>query len=587
MRIAAVGSVLIALLPFPGNSNAGLALSAPASNAAWARAVVERLPVATTVNDRDGNKLFDELDTAYTQVGDRERLPVIVSFRYDISTADGIAAVRQIARNGVVEERFTLIPAYAGRLSHSEAIAVGQLEEIRQIELDSPGHAELDTATKFMGADAVVDQLGFSGSLDKKLGVITGKDVGIAVFDSGIDGTHQEFAGDKISHSIDIATEAEVPPIDTNGHGTHVANIAAGWGKEPDYRGVAPGAALINIMITTGTVESNAIKGFEWIVKHKAKHNIRVATISYGFGTATDGTTALERAVDKTWAAGIVCFKSNGNSGPGAATVTVPAAARGILAIGSLLDPAGQNSGILGVDYGFRLSPYSSRGPTSDGRIKPDLSAPGESIMAAAAGSTNRYVAFSGTSMASPFAAGTAALMISANPKMKPDEVRNVLYKTAADWGAKGPDSDYGHGRIRVLDAVTETLRRAGKRVAKAKAPEVPRHEVVEGTVPASGVVDEMFTVANTQYPISITVIVGGKNFSVQAWGPGDVPFSPPSVDLAVDHVDQALTEFERQADFSFIPTETGDFGIRIIAQPSVPFVIDMSHSTARAPKES
>ena len=419
-----------------------LPLAAPAAGDAAARALVAGLPRATAVNDADGNKLFDNLDTAYARSA--RRLRVIVSFTAATTTGEGVRRVLATVPDAPVARQFTIIPAYAGALSRGEALRVAALPQVRQIELDHAGTPELETATRIMGADAVTDELGVTGSLDGDVAVATSQDVGIAVLDTGFHTAHQDLAG-KLLAWKDFGTSRGAP-YDPDGHGTHVASIAAGWGRaDPRMRGVAPGASLIGIKIDGGgDTASNAIAGYQWAVARKDQLNIRVATISFGFGTATDGTTAMERAVDQVWDAGIVCFKSNGNSGPGVSTMTVPAAARGILAIGSILDPHGNAP----TKYGFTLSHTSSRGPTSDGRIKPDLLAPGESITAARSGTIGGYTTLSGTSMASPHAAGIAALLIAADPSLRPDDIRQRLVDTAADFGPAGPDNDYGYGRI-------------------------------------------------------------------------------------------------------------------------------------------
>ena len=560
ITVAVVGALLGAV---PSGAEEAV-LVAPSGQDAHARAAVAQLPRATAVNDADGNKLFDDLDAGFATAGAAQRLPVIVSFVDGIRTADGVAAVRAAAPAAVVERSFTIVPAYAGALTLDEALAVAGLPQVRQIELDSPGEKELASATEVMGADAVVDGLGVTGSLDGMPDVVTGSDVTIAILDTGFDTTHVDL-WDKLTAFVDIADGLE-EPYDSDGHGTHVASIAAGWGVEdPDHRGVAPGAGIVGLRIEN---QSHAIAGYEWILANRAAHDIRVATISFGFGTATDGTTALERAIDAIWDAGVVAFKSNGNSGPNSGTMTVPAAARGILGIGSLLNPGPTKNG-------FSLSEYSSRGPTSDGRIKPDLVAPGESISAADSGTGDRYVVFSGTSMAAPFAAGTAALMIAANPSLTPDQTRELLYSTAEDWGADGPDIDYGHGRIQVLDAVEAALRSGGVEPPPVERPVVPVHEryPVQAGDSTSVVVD----VVDTSQPFAVTAIGvprvlvaagvarDGLVPEVRVTGPDGRPITAVPVNA------------DRQHRVAFRPGAAGAYTVTITAPNRID--VDMSHS--------
>ncbi len=551
-------------------------LTAPASDAAWARAAVAQLPVATEVNDANGNKLFDTLEDAYALAG-AQRLPVVVSFRDGTSTRDGLVLVHGLVPGASVSRAFSIIPAYAGELGLADALRVARLDAVRQIELDVEGTPELDTATVFSGADAVVDEMGITGDLDGNVANVTATDIGIAVLDTGFDSEHMDLAGSKIIYFNDIAEGKEgVAGYDSGNHGTHVASIAAGTGAaNAKYRGVAPGASIIGIKISggdTGTL-SNAIAGYEWIVEHKDHFNIRVATMSFGFGTATDGTTALERAVDAAWNAGIVTFKSTGNSGPERGTITVPAAARGIISVGAMLDPAGGTRGV-GPQFGFQLAAFSSRGPTTDGRIKPDIAAPGVSIMAAMAGTKDEYTEMSGTSMAAPFAAGAAALVIAANPQLTPDEVKSILLTTAEDWGIESADVDYGHGRLQVRQAVMESLSRAGRAIPASTAPVVPFHEVRVGYIPmlrgtsAPGT----FEVNDTTHPIAATFIGEGRILSVMITDPDDVvlgTFSNPAPD--------------RQHVISFKPTKTGTYGFMAAGTPGTTFVVDFSHGTAQS----
>ena len=556
MRLVAVLAVVGALLA-AAPSGAAEGAKAPRGHGEAARAEVAALTRATAVNDTDADKLFDDLDAALRTAAPDERLDVIVSFVAGTTTADGVAAVRQVAPGAVVQRSFTIIPAFAGALTAAEVSAVAGLAQVRQIELDTVGAPELASATEVMGADAVVDGLGVSGSLDGLPGQVTGEDVGIAILDTGFDTGHVDLQ-DKLTAFVDIA-DGQSEPYDSDGHGTHVASIAAGWGVvDPNHRGVAPGAAVVGLRIED---EADAIAGYEWILEHAAAHNIRVATISFGFGTATDGTTALERAIDAVWDAGVVCFKSNGNSGPNSGTMTVPAAARGILGIGSLLAPAPDRNG-------FSLSEFSSRGPTSDGRIKPDLVAPGESISAASRGTPAGYTRKSGTSMAAPFAAGTAALMVAANPALTPDGVRDLLFSTAADWGAAGADIDYGHGRIQVLEAVEAALRAGGTEPVPVERPVVPQHE--RFTAPALGSTSMVVEVTDTTKPFAVTAIAVPRVVSVAGIPVADgvvpeVRVTGPDGRL----VTQVPVNADRQHRVAFRPSAAGAYTVTV-SSPTV-----------------
>ncbi len=559
-----------------------LELTAPGSNDPWARELVRTLPQATTVNDQDGDKLFDDLEAAWLQ-DPLARLPTIVVFQHDVDPEAGLAQAQAIGGPIQASHVFHIIPGFAAELSLDQAERIAQLDAVRQLELDHPASLELDTATVFMGVDKVQEELGVTGDRDGNETNFTKDDVTIAVLDTGFHGGHADLDDGKIIHFNDCAGD-ETEAYDSGTHGTHVASIAAGTGDgDPAYTGVAPGAAIVGIKISGEgcSATSDAIAGYEWIVEHKDHYGIDVSTISFGFGTATDGTTALEMAVDEVWEAGVVNFKSTGNSGPERRTITVPAASRGILATGAMLDPGstfGQTLSLdgLGVNAGFQLATFSSRGPTTDGRVKPDITAPGVSIEAADANTDDGYVSFSGTSMASPFAAGVAALVLDANPALSPDEVRSVLTSTTEDWGIGGPDVDYGWGRLQAATAVSEARARANLDT-NLTSPVIPFHEVRAGTfsadptVPVTDMAVAEIDVEDTTHPFAVTAIAEGKLVEILV--------EDPSGDLVASF--SPLNPAGRQHVVSFEADETGTHTIRMIGEPGAAWVVDVTHGTA------
>jgi serine protease AprX len=151
---------------------------------------------------------------------------------------------------------------------------------------------------------------------------------------------------------------------------------------------------------------------------------------------------------------------------------------------------------------GWSLAPFSGRGPTADGRIKPDLCAPGYRITAPKAGTADRYVPLNGTSMAAPFVAGTAALLLSANPYLSAEEVKAILYRTAEDWGPLGKDSDYGWGVINPYRALQNVLWLAGP------APAGPKHQVNRGTLKQGEDALIPITVTEPGAPLAVTLLL-------------------------------------------------------------------------------
>lgn len=219
---------------------------------------------------------------------------------------------------------------------------------VASIRLDRVVKATLDVSVPQIGApEAWV--AGYDG---------TG--VKIAVLDTGIDAGHPD-GGGKVVAQQNFTTEADAQ--DHNGHGTHVASTAAGTGAASDatYRGVAPGAELLNgkVLNSAGSgLTSDNVAGMEWAVAEGAD----IVNLSLG---ATDslGTDPLEEAVDALSDQALFVIAA-GNSGPGASTVGTPGIAESALTVGA-------------VDKQNALASFSSRGPRfEDGGVKPDVTAP-------------------------------------------------------------------------------------------------------------------------------------------------------------------------------------------------------------------
>lgn len=541
------------------------ALLAPVGSDLAAIEQTMRLPAATWYNDRDGDKVFDSL-TSRLAASPLAPQPVIVTFVHGVDPDAALDAVREAAGAIEVRHHFRHVGGLAADLTLPQAMAVAALPEVRQVEWSQPGEPELDTATLHTGVQAVRG-IGVDGSRDG-LADITGEDVVIAIMDTGFDGAHVDLQG-KFLRFIDWADGgAEKAAYDTDYHGTHVASIAGGLGKgDAKFLGVAPGAAFVGFQITGGDTKANAIASIDWMLEHRNHTRIDVSTISFGFGVTTDGTDALELAMDKAWAAGIVTFKSNGNSGPEAGTTTIPGGARGILGIGNMFDDG---------EGGFRLSSSSSRGPTVDGRVKPDLAAPGSMIMAASNGTGNGYQALSGTSMASPFAAGTAALLLSVDPSLKPDDVRRILMQTAHEWGPGGVDSEYGAGRIDALRAVqlaaVERATRDGwtyEELARFDVPAPPTTEHASGELNAQERT-ATFVVEAAGQPLAVTVIHNASALSVPNPALGGTAAAARAIVVQVIGPDQQVVgtvsqgPTSRQQTFSFTAGQAGTYTIEV-----------------------
>jgi tripeptidyl-peptidase II len=247
---------------------------------------------------------------------------------------------------------------------------------------------------------------------------------------------------------------------DDGGHGTHVAGIAAGYGLlgQKGFNGVAPGAAVISLKIGDGrlgggaTTTGSMMRAFRYAARYAREHQVHVVcNLSFGIESELEGWAAIDESVDDLCRAnpGLVICTSAGNSGPGLSTVGTPAAARYAIAVAALLakDTARDVMGATLPTH--RLAVFSSRG----GELaKPDLATPGYATSSVPRWS--RWGDFwSGTSMASPYAAGLSACLLSgyaydAVAPIYSSWVKTALKKsatplpdaTALDQGAGVPD---------------------------------------------------------------------------------------------------------------------------------------------------
>lgn len=319
----------------------------------------------------------------------------------------------------------------------------------------------LDVSTALIGIQKVWDQ-GY-----------TGKGQTIAVIDSGIH-PHPDLK-DKIVGWLDL-TDGNPKPMDTFGHGTHVAGVAAGTGAKSagTVKGVAPDADLVGVRISS---VAEAIKGIQWVIENKEKYNISVLNMSLGdFATKSHKDDPWSQAAQKAIDAGLVVVVAAGNEGPSNGSVTTPGTNPNVITVGALDDRKTLDRS------DDTVAEFSSRGPTTiDGLIKPDLLAPGVSVFGPLAPGTtldvpevphigNDYFAISGTSMATPMVAGLAAILKQANPELTHQQIKEILVETADHYLPEEPNVQ-GAGLLDASEALEVALERAKSQSAPSAQP--------------------------------------------------------------------------------------------------------------------
>jgi serine protease AprX len=317
---------------------------------------------------------------------------------------------------------------------------------------------------------------------------INGSGETVAVLDTGIDASLPDLSNTVVG-GVDLSGTGQGWNTDQYGHGTFVAGLIASSGESSDgqYMGVAPGASLVSIKVAGSsgvTTESTVIQGVAWAVSNESSLGIRVLNMSLGVEPASaSALDPLDQAVEQAWKAGIVVVTSAGNNGPDNGTITSPGDDPLVITVGAIADNG------LDVPANFTVPAFSSVGPTMlDAWFKPDLVAPGRSVVSLMAPNSTTYTANplarigsdnfigSGTSFSAAIVSGLVALLLEDDPSLTPNQVKAALLLTAAKGPVGDPFVD-GHGIATVSAAASVagqvTLNQAVAATAESDSPPV------------------------------------------------------------------------------------------------------------------
>jgi len=416
--------------------------------------------------DRDANHIHDALDIAlWQQVFVEEgRIDVLVDFDH-LPTAKDEQNLRDSV-DFIQSFRFHWIDIIAGSVPVKNIPALLEVPGVVFLSLDAPVEVLMDEVVPEHHVDEVWN-LGY-----------TGEGMTVAVIDTGIDATHvgiNDFDDDPSTNDPKVIAfydainsldqkNGSTTPYDDHGHGSHCAGISAGTGEDsipengPEdntFRGVAPGANLIGVKVLDGGGSGSfaqVMAGMEWCIDHREEFNIRAATMSLGGVWLIELTQEEEERISTLANTmiheGIALTIAAGNSAT-YGSIGTPGNARDVITVGA-------------TEKNRNTAVYSSRGPTSEGLIKPNVAAIGSSVMSVQANSGNGYTGMSGTSMATPVVAGIMCLLLEANPDLDPLTLRSVLEYTAEfRWVTHPiqPNNDYGWGFVEADAALEEVVK--------------------------------------------------------------------------------------------------------------------------------
>lgn len=388
--------------------------------------------------------------------------PGLARLRAEVAAAQKSAIGRARRDQLVVRRQYASVPAFAANVRSEDAVlALASDPLVRRIDLDVGGTGFLATSVPLIGATER-HQVGNRGQ-----GVV------VAILDSGVDTDHPDLA-DAIVHQACFGdangridgvgfcpggSDRRVGPgaaEDDAGHGTHVAGIVASNGVV-SAPGVAPAASIVAIKVTNNCNFSGCFFSFgeivaalDYIITNNATLRVRAINMSLGTSALFAGecdnaasfTMAGAAAINLLRSMGVVSFASAGNNGSGVA-MTAPACLRNVVSVGA-------------TDKNDIVAPFSNSNATTD------IFAPGVSIV-----SDSRFggtLTASGTSMASPHAAGCAALLIDSGEALTPDAIETRLetspvHVTDPTNGLSFPRIDCSYSALAALRGLMDRVR--------------------------------------------------------------------------------------------------------------------------------
>lgn len=380
-------------------------------------------------------------------------VPVIVQFKHTITPS----RIRMLKKHlGVhsfpVRHRLSLVNAISSSVSLKCLERICSCTEIHKVYLDTIKTASLNIATPSIGAAA----------LQKTKG-LTGKGIHIAIIDTGVY-PHPDLTRpfNRIIAFKDYINHRK-KPYDDNGHGTHIAGDAAGngWASKGKYKGPAPEAGIVGVKVLDRNgdgYDSTIIKGIEWCIRERKRLKLRILSMSFGGPVNTScKDDPLCQAVEKAVQAGLTVVIAAGNSGPGPKTIESPGISPSAITVGAVNDMRTL------TQRDDRITFYSSRGPAPGGKVKPDIVAPGESVISLRAPGSQLarlspqesvgkfYYRLSGTSISAPIVSGAAAQLLQRYPAMSPCQVKASLKKNAFRLGLKPNTAGSGEINVRFL----------------------------------------------------------------------------------------------------------------------------------------
>ena len=365
-----------------------------------------------------------------------------------VAGTSNVAMNAVLTAGGAVTHDLPLLNAVGAKLTPGNINKLSKSPEVLSIVVDNNafGRKPPNTTLSSEAVDWLSSEQGsqpqnawLNSLIDKEAHGLSGRGVGLAIIDTGVaeaektNGWNPNITGryNAISHKEDDQV------ADITGHGTHLSSLIAGMGEK--LQGVAPNASLIIVKAFNSEGNANfldVIRAVQWVVANKERFGIRILNLSVSASTELPyHLDPLNRALAKAWDSGLIVVVSAGNQGPAESTVTAPGNNPWLISVGAAsVNDARQQA---------EVAPFSGRGPTASGHIKPNIVAPGVRLAGLLPRDASRpshepiertnsgLWVTSGSSQASAVVAGMVALLLEAKPELSNADVKCLLANSA------------------------------------------------------------------------------------------------------------------------------------------------------------
>lgn len=395
-----------------------------------------------------------------------------------VANTSKAAMAEVLAAGGTVTHNLPLLNAVGAQLTPVIINKLSENSDIVNLVVDDDGStdesteaaASTDTIAWLIEQQGLQAQNAWLGSLTNSLTPgLTGSGVALAIIDTGIgEAASTPEWHPNITARYNAITDTENGEVlDTTGHGTHLTSLVTGAGDT--LKGIAPNTPLIVVKAFTSKDSANfldVIRAVQWVVANKERLGIRILNLSVSASTELPyHLDPLNRALTKAWESGLVVVVSAGNQGPTQSSVTAPGNNPWLISVGA----AGFNDSREAAE----VAPFSGRGPTASGHIKPNIVAPGVRLAGFLAKGARRpshepveltetgLWVTSGASQASAVVSGMVALLLEARPELSNNDVKCLIANSATplfdDNQSTVSPMAQGRGLINLRDALTST----------------------------------------------------------------------------------------------------------------------------------